>query len=173
MTRISSGLLNDTLNLVQLARETALQQGKQEQAKRLSPVVNEMRNMVTTTQQAQTPAKPTGMLAQDDFRSLLAASQASKTLPALNTTQTPTTGGAQTQSSNRTVGSVNAASTNSVTNAYSSNQGVSGLERNRIVAAMSKGNMSDIDIARQMGMTREEVRLILNINQRTQNSSEG
>ncbi len=37
------------------------------------------------------------------------------------------------------------------------------LERNRMVSAMGAGGMSDLDIARQMGMTREEVRVVLSI----------
>jgi hypothetical protein len=160
MTRITSGLLSDTLNLVQLARETALQQGKQDQAKRLSPVVDNLRTMVNTTRQPQAPAKPTGMMAQDDFMTLLAASQNqsvrstapqtfSSPAPASSTTSTPP------------VSPVN------------NIQASSALERNRVIVAMSGGSMSDMDIARQMGMTREEVRLVLNISQRTKTSSEG
>ena len=170
MTRITSGLLNDTLNLVQLARETALQQGKQDQAKRLSPVVNEMRNLVNTTHQAPA-AKPTGMLAQDDFRSLLAASQANTT----RTTSTPvqTASGVSSQAPARTISPVGSTPATTAASAYSPAQSVSGLERNRIVVAMAAGSMSDVDIARQMGMTRDEVRLILNVNQRSRTSTEG
>lgn len=36
------------------------------------------------------------------------------------------------------------------------------LERNRLIGAMSEANMTEIDIARQFNMTREEVHLILN-----------
>jgi len=36
------------------------------------------------------------------------------------------------------------------------------LERNRMVQAMASANMSEIDIARQFGLTREEVQLVLN-----------
>lgn len=39
-------------------------------------------------------------------------------------------------------------------------------ERNRLVGAMAQANMSEVDIARQFGMSREEVRLILNVQQR-------
>lgn len=35
-------------------------------------------------------------------------------------------------------------------------------ERNRMIAAMAAAEMSDVEIARQFGMTREEVRLVLN-----------
>jgi hypothetical protein len=31
------------------------------------------------------------------------------------------------------------------------------MERNQMVVAMSAGHMSELDIARQLGMTREEV----------------
>lgn len=39
----------------------------------------------------------------------------------------------------------------------------SAMERNRLMQAMAAGNMSDIEIARQFGVTREEVRLVLSV----------
>jgi len=135
MTKITPTLLNDTLSLVQLARETALAGGKADQAKRLSPVVDDLRTLVTQArepQSARPAAAPTGILAQDDFRTLLAASS------------------------------------KQVSHPIAANTGSSGdaVERNQIVSAMSSGGMSDLDIARQMGITREEVQLILSIQRR-------
>jgi transcriptional regulator with GAF, ATPase, and Fis domain len=40
-------------------------------------------------------------------------------------------------------------------------------ERNRMIAAMAAAQMSEVDIARQLGMTREEVRLVLSVQQRS------
>jgi hypothetical protein len=40
------------------------------------------------------------------------------------------------------------------------------MDRNRLIGAMSEANMSDIDIARQFSITREEVQLVLNIQQK-------
>jgi hypothetical protein len=40
------------------------------------------------------------------------------------------------------------------------------LERNRLIGAMSEANMSDVDIARQFSMAREEVQLVLNVRQK-------
>jgi hypothetical protein len=40
------------------------------------------------------------------------------------------------------------------------------LERNRMIQAMSAANMSEIDIARQFGVTRDEVSLILSVQQK-------
>ncbi len=37
----------------------------------------------------------------------------------------------------------------------------SAMERNRLIGAMSEANMSELDIARQFSMSREEVQLIL------------
>jgi len=37
------------------------------------------------------------------------------------------------------------------------------MERNHLMQAMSAGSMSDIEIARQFGVTREEVRLVLSV----------
>ena len=42
------------------------------------------------------------------------------------------------------------------------------MERNRLIGAMSEANMSDVDIARQFSMSREEVQLILNVQQKNQ-----
>lgn len=123
---IKPGLLNDTFNLVQLARETALVQGKQAQAQKLSPVVENLKGLVQNQQAARPPAQPSGMMAQSDFQTLL---NAAKTAPAAQ----------------RVMPSNNIA------------------ERNQMVHAMSSSNMLDVDIARQMGMTREEVRLVLSV----------
>ncbi len=133
---INSGLLTDTLNIVQLARETALAQGKNAQAQRLTPVVQDLQSIVTTSRGPQAPAVPTGALAQDDFRTLLAAAQA------------PTT-------------------------PVQASQSMNSVDRNRMVVAMSGGSMSEVDIARQLGMTRDEVHLILSVNQKGRNGLEG
>ncbi len=128
MSKISPDLLNDTLSLIQIARETALAKGSQDQAERLKPVVDGLRSAVQTSQ-GQNKLQPVSrIVAQDDFQALLAA----------------------TQNSPEKTGS-----------------GMPALERNRIVTAMQGGGMSDAEIARQVGMTREEVRMILSLNQST------
>ncbi len=48
----------------------------------------------------------------------------------------------------------------------------SAMERNRLIQAMASADMSDVDIARQFGMTREEVRLVLSTNQKGKLSRE-
>jgi hypothetical protein len=40
------------------------------------------------------------------------------------------------------------------------------MDRNRLMGAMSEANMSDVDIARQFSITREEVQLVLNVQQK-------
>lgn len=129
------GLLSDTLNLVSLARETALMMGRDNQAKKLTPVVEELRTAVTSSQKPATNTEPVGMMAQSDFRTLLTAAQ--NTAPA-----------------DRNIPSI----------------GIG--ERNMIVKAMAQGNMPDVDIARQLGMTRDEVRLVLNIGKATASNVE-
>jgi hypothetical protein len=37
-------------------------------------------------------------------------------------------------------------------------------ERNQIAIAMAAGGMSELDIARQLGMTRDEVHIIVSLN---------
>jgi predicted XRE-type DNA-binding protein len=39
------------------------------------------------------------------------------------------------------------------------------MDRNRLIGAMSEANMSDVDIARQFSISREEVQLVLNVQQ--------
>jgi hypothetical protein len=126
MSNISPTLLNDTLQLVQLAREVALSKGAQAQADRLSPVVKDLRTLVNKTQETHTSAAPTGILAQNDFQTLLQVAQ--KKSPTAVTYQ-----------------------------------GQSSTEKSQMVQAMAAGNMSEVEIARQLGMTREEVRLVLSL----------
>ena len=46
------------------------------------------------------------------------------------------------------------------------NSTASVLERNRLIGAMAEANMSEVDIARQFSMARDEVHLILNAQQK-------
>ncbi|MGZ9225297.1 MAG: hypothetical protein ACXW4M_07035 [Anaerolineales bacterium] len=126
--------LEDSLYVLQLARETALAQNRHAQAKRMMPVVEEMRGLVTTGYQpAQSSSPSLGVMGQPDFKALLNVAQSRSNQPA--TTD----------------------STASV------------MERNRLVGAMAEANMTEIDIARQFSMTREEVHLILSTQQKSKN----
>lgn len=135
MNNIPNISLEDTYNLIQLMRETALARGQTDQAEKLSPVMNEMRELVktnhsTASSSAASPAgatsAPSGMMAQSDFQKLLEISKGKSTV----------------ESVSDPVSAV--------------------IERNRLVNAMSSANMSDLEIAKQLGMTREEVNLVLN-----------
>jgi hypothetical protein len=126
--------LEDSLYVLQLARETALAKNHQAQANRMMPVVEEMRGLVTNSYQTQTTTAPsTGVMGQSDFKALLDVARTRTNQPA-------------------TVDS-----TSSI------------MERNRLIGAMSEANMSDIDIARQFSVSREEVQLILSAQQKTRN----
>ena len=129
MSSIPKISLEDSLYVLQLARETALAQNRQTQAKRMGPLVEEMRGLVANPPQTTTPPS-TGVMGQTDFKTLLNISQEKST---------------QSQS----VDSVSSV-----------------LERNRLIGAMSEANMSDVDIARQFSMSREEVQLVLSFQQR-------
>ena len=130
MTNISRVSLEDSLYVLQLARETALAQNRQTQANRMGPLVEQMRGLVANPPQTTTPPS-TGEMGQTDFKTLLGISQA-------KASQTP-----------------------SIVDSTSS-----ALERNRLIGAMSEANMSDVDIARQFSMSREEVQLVLSFQQR-------
>lgn len=128
--------LQDTLNVIQLARETALANGNMEQANRFSPIVTEMQNLVTQSQKTPSETNDSTVLNQEDFKQLL------------NTAQVKNEGQTSPKFS----------------------QDV--MDRNRLIQAMSAANMTDLEIARQMEMTREEVSLILSINERGQSGRE-
>ncbi|NPV84677.1 MAG: hypothetical protein HPY45_01535 [Anaerolineae bacterium] len=123
MEKISSNLLTDTLNLVQLARETARIKGSQSQAERLGPVVQQLQTLVNS-ERASRPQPSQGVLAQADFQTMLSAAERGK-------------------KSENTAGGFE--------------------DRSRMVSAMAMGGMNDVEIARQLGMTRDEVRMILNL----------
>ncbi len=130
MTNIPKVSLEDSLYVLQLARETALAQNRQAQAKRMMPVVDEMRSLVTNPAQTASIPLSSGVMGQSDFKTLL------------NVTQSR----------------VNQAPTVDSTAAV--------MDRNRLIGAMSEANMSDVDIARQFSITREEVQLVLNVQQK-------
>jgi cell pole-organizing protein PopZ len=130
MTNIPKVSLEDSLYVLQLARETALAQNRQAQAKRMMPVVDEMRSLVTNPSQTAAIPPSAGVMGQSDFKTLLNVTQS-------RVNQPPTVD-----------------STAAV------------MDRNRLIGAMSEANMSDVDIARQFSITREEVQLVLNVQQK-------
>lgn len=121
MEKIQNNLLSDTLNLVQLARETARIRGSQQQTEKLTPVVSQLKTLVTQ-QSAAMSSEPTGILAQDDFQSLL-----------------------------------------SIEKKAGSGMMADARDRNQVILSMASGGMTDVDIARQMGMPRDEVRMVVNL----------
>lgn len=131
MSSIPQVSLEDTYTLMQLVRETALAKGRTEQADQLTPVVNEMRSVVSSARTTSSVPASTGVLGQADFKQLLEISQEK----------------------------VNAAE--------ASQNSVSITERNRLVKAMASAEMSSLDIARQMGMSREEVDMVVNTSPKT------
>jgi DNA-binding NtrC family response regulator len=116
------------LNIVQLARETALERGRQAQAERLSPVVTNLQNVVKSSRQVESGSTPTGILAQEGFDKLLEAAKNSTAGQRVNTS-------------------------------------LPLAERNQVIHAMSSSQMSDSDIARYLGMSREEVRMVISVGQ--------
>ena len=124
MDKISPTMLNDTLRLVQLARETAKSQGSNTQAEKLGPVVDQLQTIINKGTTSKVPPS-SGILGQSDFKTLLNASQ------------------------------------NKTSNQSSSSESIA--ERNQIIGSMASGGMNDMDIARQLGMTRDEVRMITNL----------
>jgi hypothetical protein len=161
MSNVSRVSLDDTLHLIQLMRETALAKGRNAQANRLEPVMEEMRGLAQSSQPAnpvQPTAKPAvqpavapaaGILGQSDFQRLLEVSRSSQ--PAKP----------QAAQSARAVEASSGANSLAAT-----------LERNRLMSAMSAANMSEVDIAKQFGVSRDEVRLVLNVQNKMKPSDE-
>lgn len=121
MERIQNNLLNDTYNLVQLARETARLRGSEKQAEKLTPVVGQLKTIVNQQREAAA-SQPSGILVQDDFRRLMEVQKSASSIPHSDSN-----------------------------------------ERNKVITAMATGGMQDVDIARQMGMSRDEIRMVLNM----------
>jgi len=129
MNSITPDLLTNTLNLIQLARETAAAKGNTDQADRLAPVADNLRDLVATRQRPAESAAPGSVTGQSDFQFMLQAARS------------------------RSVSPASPASTQ--------------LERTQVVGAMAAAGMNQMDIARQMGMTHDEVRLILDVAQKS------
>jgi hypothetical protein len=142
MNNLPKVSLEDTLYLIQLMRETALSQGEKARASRLTPVESEIRGLVSTSRQAQ--PTPT-------------AAPASGTIPAMGTTPAPASG-IMGQSDFKKLLEVTQTRNSGAQPVSSTN---AALERNRMIQAMAAANMSEIDIARQFGVTRDEVSLVL------------
>lgn len=123
--------LEDSLYVLQLAREAALAKNRRAQADRMNPVVEEMRGLVANSYQTPASISPsTGVMGQFEFKSLLNVAQSRSSQPiAVNSTQ-------------------------------------SVMERNRMIGAMAEANMTDVEIARQFSMSREEVQLIISVQQK-------
>ena len=132
MPEILPSLLNDTLNLVSLARETALTRGDQAKADRLTPLVDDLREVVTDANKPNSVHRPSGLLATEDFRTLL---------------ETVQNGG------------------------HSASSTSSHNELHQIIMAMAAGGMADLEIARQMGISSEEVRLFASLSQNPSKTS--
>lgn len=140
MAPISPDLLNDTLSLISLAREAALAKGNQAQADRFAPVAKELHSLVNETRTGQ---------------STTTTAASSKSVVSAPPPTTPS--GVMAESGFQALLAASQAK-NQAADPLSS-----ALERNRMVTAMGAGGMSELDIARQMGMTREEVRVVLNL----------
>jgi|WetSurMetagenome_2_1015567.scaffolds.fasta_scaffold69678_2 hypothetical protein len=123
MEKINNSLLNDTLKLMQLAREAARQQGVKDQANRLDPVIDRLQTLASPNQET-TNESPTGILAQSDFKMLMQV---------IGNDQEKRSSSPNLQ------------------------------ERNKMVNSMSAGGMSELDIAKYLGVSRDEVRTILNL----------
>lgn len=128
MSRISSSMLSNTLNLVALAREAALAGGKPMQAQDLAPAEDGLRAAAESVRRAAAPS-PSAPTFDAGMQTLLALRPAN---PA-----GPTTAAAQSSAQ--------------------------AADRLGAAQAMSAGGMSELDIARHLGASREEVQLWLNV----------
>ncbi len=129
MSRVSSSLLSNTLNLVALAREAALASGKPVQAEDLGPAEQGLRAAAETARRPAGPG-PSAPTLDAGLQTLLALrpTPAAAGVPLVNDpTASDRLGAAQ---------------------------------------AMSAGGMSELDIARHLGASREEVQLWLNVGKR-------
>ena len=157
MSKISSSLLTDTLNVVALARETALARGVKDQADRLTPVVDGLRTVATAARRAQPAARP----AEVASAAAATPAPANKTVAAA----APAEAAAPVQPAGVLAqGDFQAMLAAAQKAPLSAPAAASGAaqDRGQVVAAMAAGGMGEVDIARQLGASREEIRLMLN-----------
>jgi DNA-binding NarL/FixJ family response regulator len=126
MIGINSNLLSDTLNVVQIAQETALRRGNDVQANKMQPVVDKLRSILTQERSAA-PIEPSSEMKESSFKTLMALKE------------------------------------QQVDGTISSNMPVE--EKHKIVTALASGGMSETDIAKQLGVARDEVRMIVNLSE--------
>jgi hypothetical protein len=162
MSKITSSLLTDTLNVIALARETALARGVKDQADRLTPVVDGLRTVATAARQSRPADRPAA--AKTASSSASAAAPAAPTAPAAATGPTgpvaPT--GALAQEDFKTLlVAAQKAPLNAPAEAGGSAASRPTQDRSQVVSAMSAGGMGEVEIARQLGVSREEIRLML------------
>jgi hypothetical protein len=119
MTDHVGTMLNDTLYLFSMARETARLQGSTAQVDRLTPVVEGLREIVSSTKTSQSEVSNSSMN-QDGIRELLTFLQGSNAEAGRH------------EPENRSV----------------------------MISAMLAGGMPEIEVARQLGVSHEEVRII-------------
>jgi len=130
MSKISSNLLSNTLNLVALAREAALAGGKPVQAQDMAPAEQGLR---AVAESARRPAQSAPAL-DPGLQALLALR--------------PSSGASASSVAVSAAGSV---------------MGSANADRLGAAQAMAAGGMSELDIARHLGASREEVQLWLNV----------
>jgi hypothetical protein len=142
MPTISKDLLSDTLHVIQLARETARMQGKSARFEHLDPVVDNLRDLVSAASNAA--QSPAGAAAQEQKPPPGPAVVMQDDFQALlNLVQKSAPG----------AGKGPAAAS-------------APLERSQAVLAMAAGGMSELDIARHLGMTLGEVNMVVSINRK-------
>jgi DNA-binding CsgD family transcriptional regulator len=126
MANISSEMLHNTLHVLSLARQTAINQGKEQEADQIAPVENRLRHLVDQSAEVDQPEAAAPLLRNSDFQHLLEVKRKSG--------PSHPTGGEQ--------------------------------DRNQIIQSMASAGMSEMEIARQMGMTSEEVEMIVKLSRR-------
>lgn len=136
-SKLDSSLLNDTLNVVQLARQAALAKGHKERVNALETIADSLRYVANGSSGEAISGQSISPSAEDakekTYKSLLNAVKEGQRKADMN-----------------------------VVNVPSPNEMKPG-ERNNIVAAMADTGMAEVDIARQFCITREEVRAILGL----------
>jgi transcription initiation factor IIE alpha subunit len=123
---INTNLLSDTLNVVQIAQETALRRGNEAQANKMQPVVEKLRSILTKERSAA-PIEPSSELKESSFKTLMSLKE--QQLDGTITSNIPVE------------------------------------EKHKIVNALASGGMSETDIAKQLGVARDEVRMIVNLSE--------
>ncbi len=126
MSEISSDMLHNTLQMISLARQSAVNQGENQKAEMIAPVEERLRNIVEPSRIESEVPVSSPVERDAGFQHMLKIKEQNQT----------------------------------------ANHPGYDQDRNHIIQSMAAAGMSEVEIARQMGITSEEVEIVVQLGRR-------